>query len=150
MLEPTLVTWILVIFGVLIYLLVFYAQILLVTNPNSQKTKDIVIGNGEDWRDRSHFRTSYGIAWADLIFQLPLMAAGSVGVLLGEAWGYVLWAAVAAIAVWANIVLWFSEREYVYPAWGPLAYYTFVWGFFVYWGLAALVYATLRLFGIAF
>lgn len=150
MLEPTLVTWILVIFGVLIYLPVLYGQILLVMNPNSQRTKDFVIGKGEDWRDKGHFRSSYGIAWADLIFQFPLMAAGSVGVIMGQAWGYVLWAAVAAIAVWANIVLWFSEREYVYPAWGPLAYYTICWGFFVYWGVAVFVYAVLRLSGVAF
>jgi len=150
MLEPTFVTWILVVFGALIYLLVLYAQVLLVTSPHSQKTKDLVIGKGEDWRDKSHFRSSYGIAWADLIFQLPLLAVGSVGVILGQAWGYVLWAAMAAIAVWISIVLWFSEREYVYPAWGPLAYYTIVWGFFVYWGVAVIVYTMLRLAGVAF
>ena len=150
MLEPTFVTWILVVFGALIYLLVLYAQVLLVTSPHSQKTKDLVIGKGEDWRDKSHFRSSYGIAWADLIFQLPLLAVGSVGVILGQAWGYVLWAAMAAIAVWISIVLWFSEREYVYPAWGPLAYYTIVWGFFVYWGVAVIVYTVLRLAGVAF
>jgi len=145
MLEPTFVTWILVVFGALIYLLVLYAQVLLVTSPHSQKTKDLVIGKGEDWRDKSHFRSSYGIAWADLIFNLPLLAVGSVGVILGQAWGYVLWAAMAAITVWISIVLWFSEREYVYPAWGPLAYYTIVWGFFVYWGVAVIVYTVLRL-----
>ena len=53
----------------------------------------------------------------DLVFKLPLMAAGIIGVILGQAWGCVLWAAVAAIAVYISIVLWFSEREYVNPAW---------------------------------
>ena len=42
------------------------------------------------------------------------------------------------------------EREYVYPAVGPLAYYTYIWGNFVYWGAATLIYALLRLNGISF
>jgi hypothetical protein len=150
MLAPTPITWILVIFGALIYLPVVYGQIMLAARPRSQKTRDIVIGKGEDWRDKSHFRSSYGIAWADIILQFPLMIAGSIGTLLGQTWGYVFLAAVAAIAVWGSIVLWFSEKEYVYPSWGSLAYYTFVWGFFVYWGLAAGAYAVLRLSGVMF
>ena len=150
MLESTLITWVLIVFGVLIYLLVLYAQILVAMRPHSQKTKDIAIGKGEDWRDKSHFRSSYGMAWADLMFKMPLMAVGIIGVILGQAWGYVLRAAVAAIAVYINIVLWFSEREYVYPAWGPLAYFTIVWGFFVYWGVAVIAYSVLRLAGISF
>ncbi len=150
MLEPTFITWILVVFGALIYLPVIYGQILLVMRPHSQKTKDIVIAKGEDWRDKTHFRSSYGIAWADVMLQFPLLAVGSIGAILGQAWGYALWVAVAAIAVWGNIVLWFSEREYVYPKWGPLVYYTIYWGFFVYWGIAVLAYAVLRLAGVAF
>jgi hypothetical protein len=146
MFKPTVLTWILVIFGVVfIFLPVIYAQTLMTVNPNSQKTKDIIIGKGEDWRDRSHLRSSYGIALADLILLLPLFAAGSLGVVLGRVWGYTLWGASGAIAVYISIILWFSEREYVYPAVGPLIYYTIFWGFFVYWGAAAIAYSTLRL-----
>ncbi len=149
-LQPTLTTWILVISGFIIYVPVIYGQILLLLSPHSQATKDVIIGKGEDWRDRTHLRSSYGFAWADIIFFLPLLIAGSAGVILGQAWGYALWTAAAAIAVNVNIVLWFSEREYVYPNWGPLAYYTFFWGFFIYWGIVAIVYAVLRLAGVAF
>ncbi len=46
--------------------------------------------------------------------------------------------------------LWFTDREYVYPAWGPLIYYTIYWGFFVYWGVAVMIYAVLRLLGVTF
>jgi hypothetical protein len=146
-LQPTLVTWMLIISGFLIYVPVLYGQVLLLLRPHSQATKDIIIGKGENWRDRSHFRSSYGFAWADLIFFLPLLITGSAGVALGHAWGYALWTAAAAIAVNDNIVLWFSEGEYVRPVWGTLAYYTFFWGFFVYWGIAAIIYAGLRLAG---
>jgi hypothetical protein len=146
MLQPTLITWILVIFGaLLIFLPMLYAQLLMVLRPHSQKTKDLLIGKGEDWRDKIHFRLSLGIAWADLVTWLPLLAAGTVGVLLGEAWGYALWAAAGAISVYISIIFWFSERETVYPAFGPLAYYTYYWGFFVYWGVAIVIHAVLRL-----
>ena len=149
MLEPTFITWILIIFGlVFIFLPILYAQFQMVLKPHSQKTRDIIIGKGENWRDKTHFRMSYGTGWADFIIWLPLLAAGSVGVILGQVWGYALWAAAGAISVYINIILWFSEREYVYPACGPLAYYTYFWGFFVYWGVAVVVYSVMRLTGV--
>jgi hypothetical protein len=149
MLEPTLITWILIIFGlVFIFLPMLIVQLLMVLRPYSQKTRDIIIGKGEDWRDKTHFRMSYGDGWADLIIWLPLLAVGSVGVILGQVWGYALWAASGGISVYINIILWFSEREYVYPAYGPLVYYTYFWGFFVYWGVAVVVYSVMRLAGV--
>lgn len=149
MLEPTLTTWILIIFGlVFIFLPMLYVQLRMVLRPNSRKTRDVIIGKGEDWRDKTHFRMSLGAGWADLMIWLPLLAAGSVGVILGQVWGYALWAASGAISVYVNIILWFSEREHVYPACGPLVYYTYFWGFFVYWGVAVVVYTVLRLAGV--
>ena len=146
MLKPTVITWILVIFGVVfIFLPIVITQTMMAMNPDSQKTKDIIIGKGEDWRDRTHLRSSYGIALADLIFWVPLLVAGSIGVMLGRVWGYVLWGSAGAIFVYISIFLLLSEREYVYPAVGPLLYYTVIWGFFLYWGVAAIAYATLRL-----
>ena len=146
MIEPTAITWLLVILGaLLIFLPMLYAELLMALRPHSQKAKDLIIGKGEDWRDRTHLRMSLGAAWADLIVWLPLMAIGSIGVLLGQAWGYALWATGGAISVYISVILWFSEREYVYPAVGPLVYYTYFWGFFVYWGVAVVAYAILRL-----
>jgi hypothetical protein len=151
MLQPTLITWILVIFGaLLIFLPMLYAQLLMALRPHSQKARDILIGQGEDWRNETHFRMSRGAAWADLVIWLPFLAAGSAGVLLGQAWGYALWAASGAISVYISIILWFSERKYVYPTHGPLLYYTIYWGFFVYWGVVVVVYAVLRLVGVTF
>jgi len=146
MLKPTPLTYALVVFGlVFVFILLVYAQIMMVSNPQGQATKDLLIGKGGDWRDRSHMASAFGMAWADLLFWFPLLLAGSVGVLLGRAWGYALWATSGAISVYINIVLWFSERAYVYPSFGPLAYYTYYWGFFVYWGLAVVAYSAVRL-----
>ena len=146
MLKPLVLTWILVIFGVVfIFIPMVYVQFNVAANPNSQKTKDMIHGKGEDYRDNTHFRVSYGLALSDLIFWLPLLAAGSIGVILGRKWGYILWGVSGAISVYISIILLFTEREYVYPAVGPLVYYTIFWGFFVYWGLAVVVYSVLRL-----
>ena len=149
MFEPTLVTWIILSFGVITCGPLLYAQLVMLLQPNGQKAKDILIGKGEDWRDKTHFKSAYALALADWIFFLPMFVAGIIGVLLGEIWGYLLFAVAGAISLYINIFLWLFEREYVYPAVGPLAYYTYIWGNFIYWGTAALVYSLLRLNGIA-
>ena len=150
MYQPTLITWILIVFGLITCGPLLYAQLVVLLQPHSQKTRDLVIGKGEEWRDKSHFKSAVAAAWADWIFFLPVFVAGIIGVLLGQIWGYVLFAVAGAISLYINLFLWFFEREYVYPAVGPLAYYTYIWGNFVYWGAATLVYALLRLQGISF
>jgi hypothetical protein len=149
MFQPTIVTWILIAAGaVFIFLPMAYAEILMALRPQSRQAKDIIIGKGEDWRNQTHFAMSHGVAWADLLLWLPLLIAGTVGVILAQAWGYALWAASGAISVYISVILWFSEREFAYSSQGPLLYYTLYWGIFVYWGLAVVVYAVLRLAGL--
>jgi len=150
MLKPTLVTWILIIFGLVTCGPLLYAQLMMLLQPHSQQAKDIMIGKGQDWRDKTHFKSAYALAWADWIFFMPVLVAGIAGVLLGQVWGYGLFAVAGAIMLYINVFLWFFEREYVYPGVGPLAYYTYIWGNFVYWGAATLVYSLLRLNGLSF
>ena len=146
--QPTFVTWALVIFGVVTLLPLFLAQSSMLIRPDSQQTRDLLIGKGEEWRDKTHFRLSLGAAVADWLFFVPLFAAGSIGVLLGQSWGYVLFAAAGACSLYINIILWFTEKEYVYPTRGPLRYFTYYWGFFVYWGVLTLAYSIARIAGI--
>jgi hypothetical protein len=150
MLQPTVITWILIIFGLITCAPLLYAQLVMLTQPHSQKTKDILIGKGEDWQDKSHFKNAFALAWVDWILFTPVFVIGIIGVVLGQAWGYVLFAVAGAIMLYINVFLWFFEREYVYPSVGPLAYYTYIWGDFVYWGAATLVYSLLRLNGVSF
>ena len=150
MLQPTLVTWILIVFGAVTLAPLVFAQLIMLAKPHSQKAKDILVAKGADWRDKTHFRSALGLAWADWILLVPLALVGSLGVILGQAWGYILWAAAGSISLYINIVLWFMERKYVYPSRGPIAYYTYYWGFFILWGGLVLVYSALRLGGIKF
>ncbi|NNE19923.1 MAG: hypothetical protein HKN10_15740 [Myxococcales bacterium] len=146
--EPTIVTWVLMVWGAITLAPLTAVQLALLSSPHSARSKEWVIGKGEDWRDRSHFRFALGAAWADWLLVIPLFVAGVVGVLRGEAWGYVLFGAAATISLYINIILWFMEKEYVYPSRGPLKYFTYYWGFFVYWGALALAYSALRVSGI--
>ena len=146
--QPTLVTWALIVFGVITLMPLIWAQLSMLVRPDSQETRDLIIGKGGDWRDKTHFKLALGAAWADWLFFVPLFVAGSIGVLLGQPWGYVLFGAAGSCSLYINIILWFTEKEYVYPSLGPLKYFTYFWGFFVYWGVLALAYSVVRISGI--
>jgi hypothetical protein len=148
--QPTFITWALVVFGIITLLPLVVAQLTILIRPDSQKTRDLLIGKDEDWRDRTHFKMAVGAAWADWLFFVPMFAGGTVGILLGQPWGYVLFGAAGACSLYINVALWFIEKEYVYPSRGPLRYFTYYWGFFVYWGVLALAYSALRISGIEF
>ena len=62
--QPTLVTWLLIAFGLVTLLPLFLAQFAVLVNPDSEKTKELIIGKGEEWRDQTHFKLALGAAWA--------------------------------------------------------------------------------------
>ena len=146
--QATAVTWSLIVFGIITLVPLVAAQLSILISPDSRKTTDLLVGKDEDWRDTTHFRMAVGSAWADWLFFVPLFFAGIVGIVLGRPWGYVLFGAAGACSFYINVILWFTEKEYVYPSRGPLRYFTYYWGFFVYWGALALVYSVLRIAGI--
>ena len=146
--QPTLVTWALVVFGLVTFVPLLFAQVLMLFRPNSQEARDLIVAKGENWRDTTHFKLALGAAWVDWLFFAPLFVVGSAGVLLGRSWGYVLFGAAGASSLYINVILRFTEKEHVYPSRGPLRYYTYYWGFFVYWGAMALIYSVLRVSGI--
>lgn len=146
--QPTFVTWALVVFGVVTLMPLIWAQWSMLIGPDNQETRDLIIGQDEDWRDKTHFKMALGAAWADWLLFGPLFLAGCVGVLLGQMWGYLLFGAAGACSLYINIILWVTEKEYVYPSRGPLRYFTYYWGFFMYWGALALAYSVVRISGV--
>lgn len=146
MIEPTIITWIIAIFGVVTFLPLIGAQLLMLLKPHDQKTRDLIIGKGEDWHDKTHFKSAYAFAWADWLVILPLLALGHIGVLSGYLWGYIIWFALGTISVYFSIVFWVMEKEYTYSFCGWLAYYTYFWGFFLYWGVAVIVYSIIIIY----
>lgn len=144
MIEPTVLTWILSVIGVVIYLPAVYIQGLAVSRPHSQKVKDMLVGKGGDYHDGTYFKFCQGTGWADLTISIPLALVGSVGVLFGCMWGYMVWLAGAFITVYIHLVLLFIEGKYIYITWGPLAFFTYGWGLWVYWAIIVIVYSLIR------
>ena len=145
MIEPTITTWIIALFGSVIFIILTGANLSLIINPDSNKAKDIFIGKGEEWRDKTHKKSALAFAWGDLLIIFPLLIAGLIGVFTGKVWGYILWIVLGTFSIYFSIVFWVLEKEYTYPANGPFAYYTYIWGFYLYWGIAAVIYSTIRL-----
>lgn len=148
MIEPTVVTWILIVFGIVTCAPLLYAQFVMIWKPHSERARALMIGEGEDWRDKTHFKSQYALARVDWIVFTPLLVVGIIGVIQARSWGYILFGIAGAIQLYVNVFLWFFEKEYVYAARGPLAYYTYYWGNFVYWGAMTTVYTVLRLSGV--
>lgn len=148
MVSPTVITWILIVFGVFTCGPLLAAQLTILIKPKGQKAKDILIGKGQEWRDKTHFKSAYGGAWADWLIFMPIFVLAIIGIILKKPWGYILFAIAGSIQIYINTMFWFMEKEYVYPTCGSLAYYTYFWGNFMYWGSAALIYSMLRLHGI--
>ena len=147
MYQPTLITWILILFGLITCIPLLIAQLIILIEPEGKRAKDILIGKGEEWRDKTHFKSAYSLAITDWILFAPLFILGIIGMLIASYWGYFLFAVSGAIQLYINGFLWFFEKEYVYPANGPLKYYTYLWGNFIYWGAASLLYGLCRLNG---
>jgi hypothetical protein len=124
MIKLTIITWIIAIFGAITFLPLMVAQLLMILKPQSQKTKDLLIGKGEDWRDRTHFKSALAFAWADWFVILPLLVLSNIGVFGGHMWGYILWLVLGFISIYFSILFWIMEKEYTYPSCGWLAYYT--------------------------
>jgi hypothetical protein len=141
--KPSIYTWILAIFGAITFLPLMYAQLLMLFSPKSQQAKDLIIGKGKEWRDHTHFRSALAFAWADILVILPLLVLSTIGVFTGQLWAYVLWLALGILSIYFSIIFGILEKAYTYPTCGWLAYYTYFWGFFLYWGIGAVVYSTI-------
>lgn len=145
MIKPTLYTWIIAIFGAITFLPLMGAQLLMILKPHSQKTKDLIIGKGENWRDKTHYKSTLAFAWADWLVIFPLFISGTLGVFMDQFWGYALWLALGILSIYFSIIFWVMEKEYTYPSCGGLAYYTYFWGFYLYWGAGAVAYSILQI-----
>ena len=148
MIEATIITWLIAIFGAITFLPLFGAQLVMIFKPNSQKAKDLIIGKGEDWRDKTHFKSALAFAWADLIIILPLYALGTIWVFNGQLWGYIIWISLGFLSIYFSIVFWVLEKEYTYKSVGWIAYFTYFWGFFLYWGVGAVAYSIVQIFNL--
>ncbi len=84
-------TWVVALAGLALIGLLAALQLVAVVRPRSDWTIENVYGGSPDRTDpKAYFAFNQGSAWADPFFWAPLQIAGSIGMLLGHRWGFLL------------------------------------------------------------
>ena len=92
----------------------------------------------------AYFAFSQGYAYADVFLWAPLQFAGSIGMLAGQQWGFLL-ALVASIPyVYTAIPIFIWDRDLGFRE-NTLFYWLIVWGIWPLFGVIQFVYCFARL-----
>jgi len=143
--EVTSLTWIVAITGLVLILLLASLQLVAVLNPRGNWTVKNVYGGDPSATDpKAYFAYNQGYAWADPFFWAPLQIAGSIGMMLGERWGFLL-ALAASVPFWYTaITIFIWDRDLRFRE-NTVFYWVFVWGMWPAFGIFEGVYCFVRL-----
>lgn len=143
--EVTALTWIVAILGLLIIGILAALQFVAVLHPRTEWTIKNVYGSTPAGTDpKAYFAYNQGMAWADPFFWAPLQIAGSIGLLLGQRWGFLL-ALVASVPFWYSaILIYIWDRDMGFRE-NTFYYWVIVWGMFPAYGILEGVYTFIRL-----
>ena len=143
--EVTVVTWIVAITGLVLIGLLGALQLVAVIKPRGDWTIKNVYGGTPDRTDpKAYFAFNQGSAWADPFFWAPLQVAGSIGMLLGERWGFLL-ALAASVPFWYTAVFFFIwDRDLGFRE-NTFTYWVIIWGMWPVFGVIEGVYVFMRL-----
>lgn len=143
--EITVVTWIVAVGGLLIMGLLLGAQLVAVFRPRADWTVANVYGGDPDSTDpRAYFAFNQGHAWADSFFWGPIQIAGSIGMLLGQRWGFLLALMGSIPFLYTGITIYIWDRDMGFRK-NTFTYWVIVWGMFPAFGAIELVYCLGRL-----
>ena len=142
--DVTVMTWIVALAGLLIMTLLASLQLVAVLRPRAEWTIENVYGGSPDQTDpTAYFAFSQGFAWADMLWA-PLQFAGSIGMLAGQRWGFLL-GLVASVPFWYTAVPMFIwDRDLGFRE-NTFMYWVVVWGMFPAYGILEGVYTFVRL-----
>lgn len=143
--EVTTLTWIVAVLGLLIMGILASLQFVAVLRPRTEWTIENVYGGTPEGTDpTAYFAFNQGYAWADSFFWAPLQVAGSIGMLLGERWGFLLALAASVPYVYTAIPIFIWDRDMGFRE-NTLFYWLIVWGMFPAYGVLEGVYTFVRL-----
>jgi len=143
--EVTAATWFVAIAGLAVIVLLGGLQLVAVFRPRSAWTIKNVYGGNPDTTDpTAYFAFNQGYAWADAILWAPLQIAGSIGMLLGYRWGFLL-ALAASVPFWYTAIpIFIWDRDLGFRE-NTFTYWVFVWGMFPVFGVLEGIYCFVRL-----
>jgi hypothetical protein len=138
-------TWIIGVAGIVLMGLLMIVQFIAVVRPRSQWTVTNVYGGSPDATDpKAYFAFNQGYAWADTFFWGPLQIAGSIGMLMGSRWGFLL-AIVGSAPFWySSIPIFIWDRDMGFRK-NTFTYWAIVWGIWPAFGVVEMVYCFTRL-----
>ena len=143
--DVTTPTVIIAVLGLLLMGLLGSLQLVAVLRPRAQWTIDNVYGGMPDETDETaYFAFNQGFAWADVALWAPLQIAGSVGMLLGELWGFLLALAASAPYVYTAFNMFIWDRD-LGSRQNTFFYWVVIWGMWPAFGLAQGIYCFARL-----
>jgi hypothetical protein len=143
--EVTLATWLVAVGGLVLIGLLGGLQLVAAIRPRSAWTIANVYGGTPEATDpTAYFAFNQGFAWADAFLWAPLQIAGSVGMLMGERWGFLL-ALAASVPFWYTAVqfyIWDRDLGFRQPT---FQYWVVIWGVWPAFGVAEGLYCFFRL-----
>mgnify|MGYP006865153941 CR=1 FL=1 len=143
--EVTSPTYIVAIIGLLLMVFLVAMQLVAVFNPRGDWTiKNVYGSDPKNTDDKAYFAFNQGYAWADVFFWGPIQIAGSIGMLLGHRWGFLLALIGAAPFCYSAITLYIWDRDMGFRK-NTLTYWVVVWGMFPTFGVLEMVYCFWRL-----
>ena len=143
--EATTATWAIALIGLGLISLLTALQLVAVVRPRARWTIDNVYGGSPDDTDpHVYFAFNRASVWADPFLWAPLQIMGSIGMLLGERWGFLL-ALMASVPFWYTAVFfYFWDRDLGFRR-NTAAYWIVTWGMWPVFGVVESVYCFVRL-----
>jgi len=141
----TAATWVIALIGLALISLLGALQVVALLRPREQWTIDNVYGGSPDNTDpKAYFAFNQASAWADPFLLAPLQIVGSIGMLAGERWGFLL-ALMASVPLWYSAVffyLWDRDLGYRRPT---FMYWVVTWAMWPVFGVVEGIYCFVRL-----
>ena len=143
--EITFSTILISMAGIVIMGLLAGLQFIAVLKPRSKWVIENVYGGNPELTDpKAYFAFNQGYAWADAIFWGPIQITGSIGMLLGQRWGFLL-ALIGSVPFWytaITIFVWDKALAIQKPTFN---YWVIIWGIWPVFGVIEMIFCFVRL-----
>ena len=145
--EVTAATWAIALIGLVLMSLLAVLQLVALVRPRARWTIDNVYGGSPDDTDPdAYFAFNRASAWADPFLLAPLQIGGSIGMLLGDRWGFLL-ALLSSVPFWYSAVFFYIwDRDLGFRR-NTFSYWVLTWGMWPVFGVVEGVYCFVRLVG---
>ena len=143
--DVTTATWVIASAGLVLILLLGALQFIAVIRPRSDWTiQNVYGGDPSDTDPKAYFAYNQGYAWADVFLWAPIQIAASIGMLLGQQWGFILAVAASIPYLYTAFTNWIWDRDLGFRE-NTLYYWIIVWAIWPAFGLIQAAYSLLRL-----